>query len=89
MRVDARTSFAPDYVDRCVAALERSGAAIVGGQMRYEADNARRARHRSGDDLSPWGRPSRLSARGGQPRFVDTVYLAHVPSQHDPGGGRL
>ena len=37
VRVDARTALAPDYVERCVSALERSGAAIVGGQMRYEA----------------------------------------------------
>ena len=62
VRVDARTALAPDYVERCVSALERSGAAIVGGQMRYEAHDARRARHRGGDDLPPRSRARGLPA---------------------------
>jgi succinoglycan biosynthesis protein ExoA len=33
VRVDARTLVAPDYVDQCVAALSRSGAALVGGPI--------------------------------------------------------
>jgi succinoglycan biosynthesis protein ExoA len=33
VRVDARTVVAPDYVDQCIAALTRSGAALVGGPI--------------------------------------------------------
>jgi succinoglycan biosynthesis protein ExoA len=33
VRVDGRTVIAPDYVDQCVAALTRSGAALVGGPL--------------------------------------------------------
>ncbi len=33
VRVDGRTVIAPDYVDQCVAALTRSGAALVGGPI--------------------------------------------------------
>jgi len=47
VRVDARTALARDYVERCVSALDWSGAAIVGGQMRYEADDGTPARHRA------------------------------------------
>ncbi len=75
VRVDARTSFAPDYVDRCVAALERSGAAIVGGQMRYEADNARQRGIVAAMTSRLGAGPAAFRREGGQPRFVDTVYL--------------
>lgn len=33
VRVDGRATLAPDYVERCVAALQRSGAALVGGSL--------------------------------------------------------
>ena len=33
VRVDGRTVVAPDYVDQCVGALARSGAALVGGPI--------------------------------------------------------
>jgi glycosyltransferase involved in cell wall biosynthesis len=33
VRIDGRTVVAPDYVDQCVAALTRSGAALVGGPI--------------------------------------------------------
>jgi succinoglycan biosynthesis protein ExoA len=33
VRVDGRTVIAPDYVDQCVTALTRSGAALVGGPI--------------------------------------------------------
>jgi succinoglycan biosynthesis protein ExoA len=33
VRVDGRTVVAPDYVERCVAALTRSGASLVGGPI--------------------------------------------------------
>jgi len=34
LRMDAHTSYAPDYVRECLAALERTGAANVGGPAR-------------------------------------------------------
>jgi len=33
VRVDGRTTVAPDYVDRCVSALTQTGAALVGGPI--------------------------------------------------------
>jgi glycosyltransferase involved in cell wall biosynthesis len=36
VRVDGRTVIAPDYVEQCVTALTRSGAALVGGPLRPE-----------------------------------------------------
>jgi succinoglycan biosynthesis protein ExoA len=75
IRVDARTLIAPDYVERCVAALQGSGAAIVGGPMRLSAEGplqrgiaaAMRSRLGAG--------PAQFRRESGAPRFVDTVYL--------------
>ena len=84
MRVDARTALAPDYVERCVEALERSGAAIVGGQMRYEAEDARQrgivaamtSRLGAGSGGLPTrGRPAALCRHGLSRR---------LPGDHDP-----
>jgi len=38
LRMDAHTEYAPDYVKRCVATLESSGADNVGGPARTKAD---------------------------------------------------
>jgi glycosyltransferase involved in cell wall biosynthesis len=75
VRVDARTKLAPDYVERCVAALERSGAAIVGGQMRYEAHDARQRGVVAAMTSRLGAGPAAFRREGGQPRYVDTVYL--------------
>jgi len=75
VRVDARTALAPDYVERCVAALEKSGAAIVGGQMHYEAENARQRGIVAAMTSRLGAGPAAFRREGGQPRFVDTVYL--------------
>jgi glycosyltransferase involved in cell wall biosynthesis len=88
VRVDARTKLAPDYVSHCVAALERSGAAIVGGQMRYEADNA----FQRGIVVAMTSRfgagPAAFRREGGLPRYVDTVYLGAFRASmiHEVGG---
>ena len=75
VRVDARTRLAPDYVRRCVEALERSGAAIVGGPMRFSCENARE-RGIAAAMMSRLGAgPAEFRRLGGQPRLVDTVYL--------------
>ena len=75
VRVDARTAIAPDYVERCVEALERSRAAIVGGQMRYEVENARQRGIVAAMTSRLGAGPAAFRREGGQPRFVDTVYL--------------
>ena len=75
VRVDARTALAPDYVERCVSALERSGAAIVGGQMRYEAHGARQRGIVAAMTSRLGAGPAAFRREGGEPRYVDTVYL--------------
>jgi succinoglycan biosynthesis protein ExoA len=75
VRVDARTRLAPDYVSRCVAAIERSGAAIVGGPMRFACASAR-DRGIAAAMMSRLGAgPAQFRRLGGEPRYVDTVYL--------------
>ncbi len=75
VRVDARTALAPDYVERCVSALERSGAAIVGGQMRYEAHDASQRGIVAAMTSRLGAGPAAFRREGGEPRYVDTVYL--------------
>ncbi len=88
VRVDARTALAADYVACCVSALERSGAAIVGGQMRYEAHNA----SQRGIVVAMTSRlgagPAAFRREGGEPRYVDTVYLGafRASTIRDMGG---
>ncbi len=75
VRVDARTALSADYVERCVEALGRSGAAIVGGQMRYEAQDARQRGIVAAMSSRLGAGPAAFRREGGLPRFVDTVYL--------------
>jgi glycosyltransferase involved in cell wall biosynthesis len=75
VRVDARTALAPDYVECCVSALERSGAAVVGGQMRYEAHGARQRGIVVAMTSRLGAGPAAFRREGGEPRYVDTVYL--------------
>jgi len=75
VRVDARTALSPDYVERCVAALERSAAAIVGGQMRYETHDAGQRGIVAAMTSRLGAGPAAFRRAGGRPHFVDTVYL--------------
>src|SRR5208283_4014585 len=75
VRVDARTALATDYVECCVSALERSGAAIVGGQMRYEAHGGRQRGIVAAMTSRLGAGPAAFRREGGEPRYVDTVYL--------------
>ena len=88
VRVDARTKLAPDYVERCVAALERSGAAIVGGQMRYEAHDACQRGIVAAMTSRFGAGPAAFRREGGEPRYVDTVYLGafRASTIRDMGG---
>lgn len=75
VRVDARTRLSPDYVTRCVEALERSGAAIVGGPMTYEAETPAEKGVAAAMMSRLGAGPAEFRRLGGEPRFVDTVYL--------------
>lgn len=74
IRVDGHCVIADDYVERCVAALEATGAAIVGGAMTPVAHGmvqegiARAMGSRFGAG------PARFHT-GGDAAWVDTVYL--------------
>ena len=88
VRVDARTALAPDYVACCVSALERSGAAIVGGQMRYEAHDASQRGIVAAMTSRFGAGPAAFRREGGEPRYVDTVYLGafRASTIRDMGG---
>jgi glycosyltransferase involved in cell wall biosynthesis len=74
VRVDGHCVITPDYVERCVAALESSGAAMVGGGMTAVAGGWR-GRGIAAAMGSPFGAgPARFHV-GGPAGFVDTVYL--------------
>ena len=81
VRVDARTALVPDYVERCVEAIQRSGAAIVGGQMRYEANDAAQRGIVAAMTSRLGAGPAVFRREGGEPRFVDTVYLGAFRSE--------
>ncbi|MGI8777619.1 MAG: glycosyltransferase family 2 protein [Acidimicrobiales bacterium] len=74
VRVDGHCTVAPDYVERCVEALERTGAAMVGGAMRPVATGWKQ-RGIAAAMASPAGAgPARFHV-GGASGWVDTVYL--------------
>jgi succinoglycan biosynthesis protein ExoA len=74
VRVDGHCLLAPDYVDRCVEALERTNAAIVGGAM-SPVGHSRRQRGIAAAMRSRLGAgPARFHV-GGPAGWVDTVYL--------------
>ncbi|MDA8291347.1 MAG: glycosyltransferase family 2 protein [Actinomycetota bacterium] len=75
VRVDVRTTIAPDYLERCVHALAGSGAAIVGGPMRLGAETARERGIRAAMTSRVGGGPAAFRRASGPARFVDTVYL--------------
>jgi cellulose synthase/poly-beta-1,6-N-acetylglucosamine synthase-like glycosyltransferase len=78
VRVDGHTRIAPDYVTRCVEALDASGASCVGGRMDPEG-------------TTPIGRAVAAATSGSfgvgnshfhfslEPRFTDSVYLGCWP----------
>jgi len=74
VRVDGHCTVAPDYVERCVDALTRTGAAMVGGAMRPVATGWLQ-RGIAAAMASPAGAgPARFHV-GGPSGWVDTVYL--------------
>ena len=74
VRVDGHCRIASDYVERCVAALEQTGAAMVGGAMTPLAEGWL-TEGIAAAMTSPFGvGPARFHV-GGQPAWADTVYL--------------
>ncbi|HUQ64421.1 MAG TPA: glycosyltransferase family 2 protein [Acidimicrobiales bacterium] len=75
VRIDARSFVDPDYIERCLFALETSEAAAVGGRMVARRPAGLAARAIAVANGAPWGAgPARFhhSRKSG---FVDTVYL--------------
>jgi succinoglycan biosynthesis protein ExoA len=78
VRVDGHCVIADDYIERCVDALEGTGAAMVGGGMHPEPDNERNALLQRGIATAMLSRVGAGPARfhiGGAAGWVDTVYL--------------
>jgi succinoglycan biosynthesis protein ExoA len=74
VRVDGHCLIADDYVERCLEALERTGAAMVGGAMTPVAATPTQ-RAVAAAMSSPLGAgPARFHV-GGRAGWVDTVYL--------------
>lgn len=79
VRVDARASIGPHHVATCVATLTTTGAANVGGPIRYRgAGFWGRAIARA--HASPFANPG-THLRNGAPVDVDSVYLGAFPRQ--------
>lgn len=74
VRVDGHCVLAPDYVERCVGALEATGAAIVGGAMTPVADGWVQEGIAAAMS-SPFGAGPARFHTGGSAGWVDTVYL--------------
>ena len=89
VRVDGHCVIAPDYVERCVEALGKTGAAMVGGAMRPAAEGWL-PRGIGAAMTSPLGAgPARFHV-GGPSGWVDTVYLGAYETEvaREAGGYR-
>jgi glycosyltransferase involved in cell wall biosynthesis len=74
VRVDGHCLLEPDYVERCVAALHATGAAMVGGAMDPVADRAAGTAIAVAMTSRIGAGPARFHV-GGHAGWVDTVYL--------------
>jgi glycosyltransferase involved in cell wall biosynthesis len=74
VRVDGHCLLAPDYVERCVAALADTGAAMVGGAMTPVAHGPVQAGIAAAMGSRFGAGPARFHVGGGA-GWVDTVYL--------------
>jgi cellulose synthase/poly-beta-1,6-N-acetylglucosamine synthase-like glycosyltransferase len=75
VRLDARSFVERDYIERCVATLDRTGAAVVGGQMAPRFGQSAMGRAVAVANSSWWGAgPARFHGHGGEGP-ADTVYL--------------
>jgi succinoglycan biosynthesis protein ExoA len=74
VRVDGHCVVASDYVERCVDALDRTGAAMVGGAMRPEGEGWFQRGVATAMTSRLGAGPAHFHA-GTTSRWVDTVYL--------------
>lgn len=74
VRVDGHCRLAPDYVERCVCALEATDAAMVGGAMRPAGEGWIGQAIAAALTSRLGAGPARFHT-GGANGFVDTVYL--------------
>lgn len=74
VRVDGHCLIAPDYVERCVAVLEETGAAMAGGAMTPVATGVVQEGIAAAM-ASPFGAGPARFHTGGDAAWVDTVYL--------------
>ncbi len=81
VRMDVHTTYAPDYVAECIAALARTGADNVGGPGRAEVDAGAGATQEAvvAAFQSPLVAGGALSRRLDHEGLVDTVYLGAWP----------
>ena len=87
VRVDGHCQLAPDYVERCCGALQQTRAAIVGGAMTPEPIPGRVAGAIARAMCSRLGAgPARFHV-GGEPGWVDTVYLGAYRTSAVVGAG--
>jgi glycosyltransferase involved in cell wall biosynthesis len=79
VRVDGHCLLAADYVETCVAALETTGAAMVGGGMHPVPSTRRTSYVQRGIAAAMGSRfgagPARFHVAGAAAGWVDTVYL--------------
>jgi glycosyltransferase involved in cell wall biosynthesis len=87
VRVDAHAVIEPEYVERAVEALVATGAAMVGGQQLPVAASWR-GRAIAAAMRSPYGAGPARFRTGGEPGWVDTVYLGayRVDTARTAGG---
>jgi succinoglycan biosynthesis protein ExoA len=78
VRMDVHCEYAPDYVRRCVEALERTGAENVGGAQRAKAKTAFQ-RALCAALKSPLGVGGARYRSSDNEGFVDTVFLGAFP----------
>lgn len=84
VRVDGHCVLADDYVERCVEALEGTGAAMVGGAMTPAPEVSCASATQRGIAAAMASRLGAGPARfhvGGKPGWVDTVYLGAFRTQ--------
>ena len=72
VRMDAHTTYAPDYVKQCLAVIEETGADNVGGPMRTRAETYKERAIRAVFH-SPWVVGGALSHQPDYEGYVDTV----------------
>jgi len=79
VRVDGRTVVAPDYVDRCVAALTRSGASLVGGPITPRGTTWIERAVGAALTSRLGAGPARFRNPGAAAAWTDIVYLGAAP----------